>query len=246
MLRIAVPMAGASAFYDKTNHQFPKVFQEINGKPMVQFVVENLMTIDCEKRFLFIVNEEDADRFRLDHVLRMLTHDQCDIVIQRTPTRGAACSLLLGIDFLENDDPLVISNADQVFDHNLNHIVGFFRENSLDGGVVCFESIHPHWSYARLNDKDQLIEVAEKKPISRNAIAGLYYFAHGSDFIASTKKAILKDRHHEGRFYTSLVFNELILSSRNLQAYRIQPHEYHSFYAPEKIEEYMSRNRQHD
>lgn len=241
MLRIAVPLAGRSVFYDESDNQFPKIFQEINRKPMIQVVIENLMSIERKKRFLFVVNDYDIERFRLDEVLRNLTDNQCDIVVQRAATHGAVCSLLLGVDYLDNDDPLLISNADQLLDHDLNNIVGFFLDKDLDGGVVCFDSVHPHWSYARLNDDDQLTEVAEKKPISRNAIAGLYYFARGRDFVTSTKQAILKDRHHEGRFYTSLVFNELILGNRNLQAYRIQSDEYHNFYSPEKIEEYTSR-----
>lgn len=245
MLRIAVPLAGRSAFYDEENNQFPKIFQEINRKPMIQAVIENLMTIKHEKRFLFIVNDYDIERFQIDEVLKLLTNDACDIVIQSAATHGAACSLLLGVDYLDNDEPLLISNADQILDHDLNNISGFFLNNQLDGGVVCFDSVHPHWSYARLNEDDQLTEVAEKKPISRNAIAGLYYFARGRDFVASTKHAIMKGRQHEGRFYTSLVFNELILRNHNLQAYRIRPEEYHNFYSPQKIEEYMSRDNQH-
>jgi dTDP-glucose pyrophosphorylase len=211
---------------------------EINGRPMIQLVLENLMTIRTKFRCLFIINDSDAKKYHLDNVLRMLTNNNCDIVVQDGPTKGAVCTLLLGVQYLNHDNPILIANVDQIIDHDLNAILDDFDTNGADGGLVCFDSVHPQWSYARVVGDNTLVETAEKRPISRNAIAGLYYFRRGRDFVSSSMKAIEKDRSHEGRFYTSLTYNEMVLQNKKLFVYRIAANEYHSFYAPNKITEY--------
>lgn len=241
MLTIAVPMAGTSAFFPPADYRFPKMFQEIHGRPMIEVVLENLLTIRAPKRFLFIINDQDARKFRLDNVLRMLTDGNCDIVLQKAATKGAVCSLLLGVGHLNNDQPLLVCNADQVIRHDLNRIVDFFDPRERDGGVVCFDSVHPQWSYARVGEGTRLAETAEKEPISRNAIAGMYFFGRGRDFVGSAMSSIVKDRSHDGMYFTSTVLNEMILDNKRLDVYRIATDEYHSFYSPERIRDYEQR-----
>jgi len=241
MTTIVVPMAGGSTFFPESPYRFPKAFQEILSRPMIQVVIENLMTIPGEKRFVFIINDTDAKRFRLDNVLRMLTKNNCDLVIQQSSTKGAVCSLLLAVKYLNHQGPLLISNADQVIEHDFSRIMTHFHRPNVDGGIVCFDSVHPQWSYARVTDEQKLVETAEKEPISRNAIAGLYYFAKGRDFVESAMSSIIKGRSHAGLYYTSLVLNEMILLDKNLTTYRIESGEYRSFYSPEKIQEFEKR-----
>ncbi|MES2823703.1 MAG: glycosyltransferase family 2 protein [Pseudomonadota bacterium] len=243
MLTIIVPMAGNSVFFPDSQYRFPKIFQEILGRPMIQVVIENLMQIKGDKRFVFIINDIDAKKFRLDNVLKMLTDNNCDIVYQSAPTKGAVCSLLLGVKYLNADGPVIISNADQIIDHDYNKIISFFNQPDIDGGVVCFDSVHPQWSYARVAGDNLLLETAEKEPISRYAIAGLYYFSKGRDFVESAMQSIMKDRSHEGVYYTSLVLNEMILKRKKLMTYCIEKNEYRSFYSPEKIQEYEQRSK---
>jgi dTDP-glucose pyrophosphorylase len=241
MTTVVVPMAGGSTFFPDSTYRFPKAFQEVISRPMIQVVIENLMTIPGEKRFVFVINDADAKRFRLDNVLRMLTKNNCDLVIQKSSAKGAVCSLLLAVKYLNHQGPLLISNADQVIEHDFSRIMTHFHRPNVDGGIVCFDSVHPQWSYARVTDEQKLVETAEKEPISRNAIAGLYYFAKGRDFVESAMSSIIKARSHAGLYYTSLVLNEMILQDKNLTTYRIEPGEYRSFYSPEKIQEFEKR-----
>ena len=243
MLSIVIPMAGESIFYSTPDNHFPKPFYEVLGRPMIEVVVENLMRIEGEKRFIFVINDNDAKKYRLDNVLRMLTKNQCEIVIQIGSTKGAVCSLLLAVKHLNDNNPILISNADQVISHDLNSIVNFFDSSDLDGGVVCFDSVHPQWSYARVIQDNILIETTEKQPISRDAIAGLYFFSRGKDFVESAMDSITKGRSYDGVFYTSSVLNEMILRNKTLKIYRIKNDEYHSFYNPEKIHEYENASK---
>lgn len=237
-LTIAMPMAGSSLFFPESVHKFPKPFVEIKGQTMIEVVLNNLKKTRQLKTFLFIINEIDAKRFNMENVLRMLTDFNCSIVTQKAATKGAVCSLLLGYDHLFHNDPVLISNCDQVLDESFDSILNFFIDKQADAGLVCFPSVHPQWSFARVSHDDLVIEVAEKDPISRDAIAGLYYFRKGSDFIDSAFNCIRKDRSYNNLFYTSLTLNEMILKNKRVLAYRIREGQYHSFFSPEKIREF--------
>ena len=71
----------------------------------------------------------------------------------------------------------------------------------------------------------QIVETAEKKPISSDAIAGTYYFRRGRDFAEAAKRVILKDARVHDRFFLSSSFNEMILMGKKLVAHRIDPRE---------------------
>lgn len=237
MLNILIPMSGAT-YFDSTEYQYPKPLIEINGKPLVELVVACLDKIKVEKRFVFIVNATDCHKYHLDSVLRLITNG-CGIVIQlEKETRGAACSALMAIDFIDNDDSLMISNGDHIFDYDLNHVITEFDSRRVDAGTVCFDSVHPKWSFVRLDESNKIIETAEKRPLSRNAIAGLYYFRHGSDFVRAAMKTIEKDASVNGNFYVAPTLNELVLEGKNLEIYTIPSATYHNFYSPHKLKEY--------
>lgn len=243
MLTILVPMAGQSQFFSGDEFKFPKPFVEIKGKPMIQHVIENLQLMDGEFQFHFIVNKEDSSKYNIGNVLTILTNDKCTVTEQDGITKGAICTILLALDDLNLDEPLVISNSDQIIDKGLNEAVSFFKAEDSDAGVVCFDSIHPQWSFARVIDKNVLIETAEKSPISRHAIAGIYYYKKARYFIESAMQVIRKGRDIDGKYFISMTYNELALRQKKLNVFFVKNSEYHSFYSPEKIKEYETNKQ---
>ncbi len=238
MINILIPLGGKSAFFDNEEYPFPKPLIEINGKLMIELLIDSFSNIEEEYKFIFIVQQEDCRKYHLDNTLKLLTNDKCEIVILDNLTKGAACSALMAIDHIDTHDKLIISNGDQVIDSDMNHILGFMEGKKSDAGVVCFESVHPKWSYVRLDENDCIVETAEKRPISKNAIAGFYYFRHGIDFVKSAMKSIEKDSSVDGFYYIAPTLNEMVLENKKLDIYKIENHRYHSFYSPQKIKEY--------
>ena len=241
MFQILVPLAGGNAFFsDHAEYQFPKPLIEINGKPMIQWVFDNLQTIKKkEVKYIFVIREEDCIRFHLDQTIAILSDGNSSVVRLKEQTQGAVCSCLMSIDELDTDSPLLIANGDQVVDKELQAAIQYFEDKNMDGGVVTFESVHPKWSFARF-EKDIVVETAEKRPISRNAIAGVYYFRKAGDFITSSFEVIKKNINTNGLFFISSTINELILSNKKVGYYAIPNEHYHSFYSPQKIKEFES------
>lgn len=238
MLNVLIPLGVQSMFFESSEYPFPKPLVDINGRPMIQHVIENLSKIDDPKRFIFILRDEDCTRYHLDSTIRLLAGPECVILRLGHATKGAACSALLAVEHIGNEDPLLIVNGDQVFDFDLNDYLAQFRNRKSDAGCLTFDSVHPRWSYARLEGDGDIIETAEKHPISHHAIAGFYYFARGADFVAAAQSSIRKNAAVEDVYYIAPVLNELILLNKRLKAIAIPGDRYHTFYSPKKIDEF--------
>lgn len=245
MTNVLLPAMGQSTFFK--DFYFPKLMLEVNGTTVLEKVVDNFSTLR-DRHFIFALSEKECTEFHIDESARIITEPDNDIVILKNQTQGALCTCLICIDYINNDDPLIIANFDQIIDVDYQNVLEYFEVHNLDAGVITFDSIHPRWSYVRLEDEnfDKVIEVAEKRPLSRHAIAGFYYFRHGSDFITAAEQTILKENTTNGKYYTSASLNEMILANKKVGCFNIDKKCYHSFYSPEKISEYekLVRNTQ--
>lgn len=217
-MNVLIPMAGAGSRFEKVGYTFPKPLIEVNGKPMIQVVAENL---NVESHFIFIVRKEHYDKYNLKYLLSLI-QPGCDIVQVDSVTEGAACTTLLAESLIDNENPLLIANSDQFLEWNSNSVLYAFSADAIDGGIVTFKATHPKWSFVRLDDSGFVVEVAEKKPISDNATVGVYYWKKGSDYVKYAKQMIEKDIRTNGEFYVAPVFNEAILEGKKIRVKEIE------------------------
>ena len=238
MINVLLPAMGINPFFKDS--YFPMALYEIRGKTMLEMIVDNFKSLP-ENKMIFVLREEECIRFHLDDSAKMLRPDS-HVIRLKSQTEGALCTCLMAIDYIDNDMPLIIANCDQIMDIEYQTAVDYFERNRFDIGVITFPNIHPRWSYAR-KDGNQVIEVAEKRPISKDAVAGFWYFQHGADFVQSAMNALRKQNHHQGAYYLSAGINEAILLEKRVGYYDIEKDKYHSFYSPAKIKEYEDRTR---
>lgn len=205
-MNVLIPMAGAGSRFAEAGYTFPKPLIEVGNKPMIQCVVDNL---NIEAHHIFIVQKEHYEKYNLETVLKLIKPN-CSIVQVDGVTEGAACTTLLAKELINNDEPLVIANSDQFVEWNANEIMYAFSTEGIDGGILTFQSTHPKWSYAKLDDTGFVNEIAEKKPISTNATVGIYYYKKGSDYVSCAEEMIEKDIRTNNEFYVCPVYNQLI------------------------------------
>lgn len=233
-MQIIIPIAGSSDFFPTEQYFFPKPLVDVGGTPMIQRVVENLESIG-QARFLFVAMQDEIARFSLDNVFRILAGADTVVLPLKSGTQGALCSALMAVDHLDLDDELVIANSDQVIQANYSEVVNGFRLRNLDAGVITFPSVHPRWSYVDLDNNGLVAQAAEKSVISRDAIAGFYYFRTAKSFVHAAAQCLRHDVRVDGKYYTSLALNEVILSGGRVGARPVDVSDYHSFYTPDKI-----------
>lgn len=233
MINVLLPAMGTSAFFKDS--YFPKPMYEIKGKTMLELVVEDYVDLE-PKNYIFVFSDEDCKKFHLDSSAKILT-PAAQVIKLKNQTAGALCTCLMAIEYINDDTELIIANSDQIIEEDYRKVVEWFHHENSDAGVITFPNIHPRWSYAR-KQASEIVEVAEKRPLSKDAIAGFYYYKKGSDFVAAAKQAILKQNNLDGRYYISASINELILMNKRVSFYDIRKEQYKSFYSPAKIKEY--------
>tara|TARA_R100000306_G_scaffold42211_2_gene40985 strand:- start:7838 stop:9208 length:1371 start_codon:yes stop_codon:yes gene_type:complete len=216
-MNVIIPMAGAGNRFVQAGYTFPKPLIEVNGKPMIQLVVENL---NIEANFIFIVQQKHYRDYNLQYLLNIMSPN-CNIVEVNGITEGAACTTLLAKKFIDNDNPLVMANSDQFIEWNSNECLYAFTVDGVDGGIITFESTHPKWSYAKIGEDGFISEVAEKKPISKDATVGIYFWKRGADYVKYCEQMIEKDIRTNGEFYVCPVFNEAINDGKKIRAKKI-------------------------
>tara|TARA_B000000565_G_scaffold206175_1_gene159570 strand:+ start:147 stop:1517 length:1371 start_codon:yes stop_codon:yes gene_type:complete len=218
-MNVLIPMAGRGSRFETQGYTFPKPLIDVNDKPMIQIVTENL---NIDAKYIFIVQKEHYEKYNLKHLLGLITKNNCEIVQVDGITEGAACTTLLAKEFIDNDEPLVIANSDQFVEWDSNEFMYSMIADNVDGGIVTFKGTHPKWSFAKLGQDGFVSEVAEKKPISNIATVGIYYWLKGSDYVKYTEQMIEKDIRTNNEFYVCPVFNEAIKDDKKIKVFEIE------------------------
>jgi NDP-sugar pyrophosphorylase family protein len=235
-VNIIIPMAHPDEILEGSEYQYPKPLIDLHGKPLIEYVVENLSTIEGINKLYFIVKESTCSKYHIDNTIKLLC-PKAEIVYLKNQTSGAVCSILMAIDQIPHNEECIIVNSDQILLTDLNDTIAIYRKAKVDAGVITFSSVHPRWSYV-LTEGNTAVQFAEKNPISKNAIAGFYYFRKFANFISNACKTIADDDQLNGKFYVSAVLNQFILAGKNIITKNIASNNYLSLYSDQKIKEF--------
>jgi len=232
-MNVLIPMAGAGSRFQQAGYTFPKPLIDVEGKPMIQVVVDNL---NIDATYINVVQKEHREKYNLDTLLNLITPG-CKIVETEGITEGAACTALLAKEYIDSDNPLFFANSDQFVEWDSNEFLYKMNETNADGGIVSFRATHPKWSFAKVDEHGLVTEVAEKNPISDIATVGYYYWKHGSDFVKYSEQMIENDVRVNGEFYVCPVFNEAIQDGKEIRTFDIP--KMWGLGTPEDLKEYL-------
>jgi len=230
-------MAGEGSRFAKEGYTFPKPLIDVNGKPMIQAVVENL---DFNANYIFLVRKEHLEKYEgLEDTLNRITNGRCTIVKVDGLTEGAACTALLAKEYIDNDEDLLIANSDQIIEYSPENFNLMKELTSFDAMVYTFEAVHPKWSFVKTNSRGVVTEVAEKRPISNIATCGIYWYRRGSDFVKYAKQMVEKDIRVNNEFYIAPVYNELIQDGYTLVPFYV--HSMNGIGTPEDLRSFLEK-----
>lgn len=219
MLNIVVPMAGRGSRFAKEGFALPKPLIPVHGTPMIKLVIENLRPSTAH-RFTFICQQEHLDQFHLDRHLKEWAPGANVIAIDRV-TEGAACTVLLSRDHIDNDHPLMIANCDQYIDVDIDRYLAELKRESLDGLIMTMKAGDNKWSFVGFDDAGRVTRVVEKEVISDEATVGVYNFRHGRDFVAAADRMIEQNLRVNNEFYVAPTYNQLVADGAKLGVYNI-------------------------
>ncbi len=217
MLNIVIPMAGRGSRFANAGYTKPKPLIPVHEVPMIQLVIENLRpTVD--HRFIFLLLREHADQFGVDEHLKRWAPG-CELIFVDQVTEGAACTVLLARDLIDNDSPMMIANCDQYVDVDMDTYLSKMGDD--DGLIMTMTADDPKWSFVRFNDEGKIIEVVEKEVVSNEATVGIYNYRTGSAFVRAADAMIAADFRVKGEFYVAPAYNQMIEAGANIVCHNI-------------------------
>ena len=236
-MKILIPMAGEGSRFTKEGYTFPKPLIDVEGKPMIQKVVENL---DFISEYIFLVRKSHLETYPgLKDTLARITNNNLKIVDIDRLTEGAACTALLAKEFIDCDEDLLIANADQFIEYEQENFKMLKNLTDVDSIVWCFNAVHPKWSFVKTNARGFITEVAEKRPISNIATCGIYWYRRGSDFVKYAEQMVANDVRVNGEFYIAPTYNELINDGKSLIPFYV--HKMWGLGTPADLKNYLNR-----
>ena len=220
-LSIVIPMAGRGERFAKRGFREPKPLIPVFGREMIQRVIANLRLATTPHRFIFVCLEELLRRIPLSSALESWAPG-CEIVAIPEVTSGAAVTVLAAREYIKGDSPLMIANCDQLVRVSMDRYLDQMEVGGYDGLIMTMHATDSKWSFVRRGASGDVVEVAEKKPISEEATVGIYSFRRGADFCHAAEAMMCKGVTTNGEFYVAPVYNELIGAGMRIGAYALR------------------------
>ncbi len=240
MINIVIPMAGLGTRFSNAGYASPKPFIDIKGKPMIVRVLENLYFPGA--RYILIARKEHVER-EIQLVKQIEKDFNSHFIFIEKMTEGTACTILHAREFINNDQPLLIANSDQIVDIKIEKFINDCDQRNIDGSILTFIDKYkdPKWSFAKLDQNNLVKEVKEKVVISKYATVGIYLFAKGQIFVNCALDMIVRNERVNNEFYTCPTYNYAIKQGFRIGIYNIEFEQMHGIGTPEDLNIYSSK-----
>lgn len=238
MINIVIPMAGSGTRFKLAGYQKAKPFIDVNGISMIERVLDNLKVNDS--KFTLIVKKEHAE---LEHEVmeRIQAKYDPNYIFIESLTEGATCTVLFSHRSINDDNPLLIANCDQIVDVNINDFIQDMYSRELDGSILTFTNDDPKWSYASVDEAGLVEKVREKEVISPFATVGIYLFRSGKEFVEGAIDMIINNDRVNNEFYVCPVYNYLINKGLKVGIYNIPEETMHGTGTPDDLNTYLKK-----
>jgi NDP-sugar pyrophosphorylase family protein len=242
-MNIVIPMAGRGERFSNSGFTVPKPIIDVGGKPMIQAAIESL---NLDGNYTFIVYNYELEAFNqhIKDAIHGCVKNPKIISINYT-TQGPASSVLLAKELINNDEPLLTANCDQIMNWDGGR---FMRdvvisddggETRLDGRVVTYWADTNKNSYVKLDAHERAVEFAEKRIISNHSLNGIHFWRKGRYFVDSAEEMMKKNIRVNNEFYIAPTYNELIQKNMKIGIWQLKQGQHHAIGTPEDLQKYM-------
>ncbi len=233
-MNIVIPMAGHGSRFVDAGYKLPKPLIDVNGVPMIEAVVNNIKIYGT---YIYLVQQQHIRNYpQLIRTINRITPNNRIIPIANV-TEGAACTCLLAKKHINNNEPLLIANCDQIMDWQPTLFLKLIQENYCDGCILTFSSDSPKNSYVQVDGIDSFVtKCKEKEVISNLATCGVYYWSGGKDFVSSAESMIKRNIRVNNEFYVCPTYNRMISDGARIITHHVEQH--YPIGTPEDLKKY--------
>jgi len=228
-IQLIIPMSGIGKRFLEAGYTNPKPLIEIEGKPMIQHVVELFTGV---KDVSFICNEIHLKETNMRQILEKIVPN-CKIYSVSNENRKGPVDAVLQIkNYINDDKEVIVSYCDYGTVWDFKNFLNETRKAKSDGAIPCYIGFHPHMlgsdNYAFCKtERKFLLQIKEKESFTDNkmneyASNGTYYFKSGSILKKYFQKLIDLDINLKGEYYVSLVYNLLVNDGLKVNIFEIE------------------------
>lgn len=224
---IVIPMAGMSSRFFKAGYTQPKYMLDAHGETLFEHSVKSFKRYFDTTPFLFIVKDAfDTPEF-VKKMVSKLGIKQFYISVLTEDTRGQAETVTLGLELLEEQS---VSYEGEITIFNIDTFRPNFSlpdvVNCSDGYLEVFKGSGDNWSFAKPKQakSTQIIQTAEKNPISDLCSTGLYHFSRKQDYLDAYYGYLAKPQSEweKGELYIAPLYNLLIEKGLDIHYHLIE------------------------
>lgn len=231
---LVVPMAGRGSRFAGSRWSAPKPLITVRERPMVGWALEGLSDIAFTRRIFISLQEHERDH-GVSSVLRRLASD-CEIVLLNDVTDGQLCTVLAARHLIPPEEDILIASADTYVHSDIGTDI---NNKSADcaGMISVARLFGDSWSFARLDARSRVVEVAEKRRISPWASTGLYYFSKAADLFRIADTMIAQKEKTNGEYFLIPVYQHLIREGKAIDISHAK--NVHDLGNPEALERFI-------
>ena len=236
-MQIIITMAGLGTRFRKAGYDCPKYMIMVKGKTLFEWSMESLRDYNPHvTKYIFVVRAEDHSENFIRENCKKYNIENVEIVELDYMTDGQATTCMLAIPHCTKDEPIMIYNIDtyvEPFEMKYADIQG-------DGHIPCFHADGDHWSFVRLNDQNEVVEIREKVRISDNCTLGAYYFSSAELYKDLYEEFYADDRRLEkNEKYIAPLYNLMLEKGLKVTISNVAFDKVHVLGTPEELQTFL-------
>lgn len=237
-MNIVITMAGLGNRFRKAGYHIPKYMLSAHGKTLFEWSMISLTGFfSPSNQYYFIVRKEDQAKSFIRGECQKIGIINPKIIEIDYVTAGQAQTVIEAKAYWNTMDSLLIYNIDTYIEPNEMN----FSQLMGDGFLPCFKGRGDHWSFVKLNEQGEAIEIREKKRISENCTVGAYYFRTTVLFSELYKELYIDNQYSEaGEQYVAPMYNLLLKKGGKIYISDIPSNKVHVLGTPEEYEEFKN------
>lgn len=207
-MKVILPMAGRGSRFAGSGYERPKPLILVNDIPMFVRSLDSIKGV-AYTELIIVALEEHEEQYGISKYIKEFNLPNTKLLTIKDVTQGQLCTVMVGKDFIDTDEDILIISSDTIVFSNIGKDVES-KGKDCKGLISVAEMPGDRWSFAAIDDTGRVTQVAEKQRISPYASTGLYYFSNGKEFVKIAEEMIKGNETTKGEFYVIPVYQKLI------------------------------------
>jgi len=229
-MKVIIPLAGKGTRLRPHTHITPKPMLKIAGKPVIDYVMEDLQALGNVDQVIYITGhlKEKVEEYA------RAKYPFPSVFVEQKTQRGTADAVALARPYI--DEPVMIIFVDTIFDADFSVV----KRTEADG-IIWVKEVEDYQRFGVVvTDRDgHMTKIVEKPstPISKRANIGLYYVKNWKQMLDGIDW-VLKQPPNKGEYYLTDAFQYMIDHGAKIKVIDVE-----GWYDAGKLDTLLDTNR---